>query len=125
MKRILFISLSLLLLLAAVRPTLVFHYCAGNLRSVALGERELPHHCCGKCCSDYKITLSTDDYQPVSPESIGLISQFLQPVVFLCPDDFFPKNNFSFPYLIQHFFPPGKTAKYGFDLLREICVFRI
>lgn len=125
MKRVFSILLGILLSLSAVQPTVVFHYCAGALRSMNFGERELPHHCCGKCCSDYKVTLSTDDYQPVQKEIIDFANTILQPAAFHFFDDFFPKNDFLFSYLIQHFFPPGGTAKYGFDLLRVICIFRI
>ena len=125
MKRIFSILLATLLSLSAVQPTVVFHYCAGELRSVALGEHELPHHCCGKCCSDYKITFSTDDYQPAMQERIDFANNLLKPVFLLISDHFFPTNDFLFTHLIQHFFPPGGIAEYGVDLLRVICIFRI
>ncbi|MDR1682673.1 MAG: hypothetical protein LBS25_04720 [Candidatus Symbiothrix sp.] len=125
MKRVFSIALAMLLSLSAVQPTVVFHYCTGKLRSVALSEPEVPQHCCGKCCSDYKVTLSTDDYQPALQETIDFSNFLLQPAVFLSSGDFFSTNDSSFTYLIQHFFPPGGVAKYGFDLLRVICVFRI
>jgi hypothetical protein len=126
MKRLLSIFFMLFLLLAAMHPTVVFHYCGGNLRSIGLSDnQEQSSCCCGKCCSDYKVTLATDDYQTTPTVTVGTDLQTLHLAPFLLTGDLFLQHPDCISNLIQPIPPPGGLPKYGVDLLNFICVFRI
>ncbi|GHT03996.1 hypothetical protein FACS189423_06020 [Bacteroidia bacterium] len=114
----------MILLLTAMQPTLVFHYCGNNLHSVDIGSDHSKHACNGKCCSDYKVTLATDDFQ-VSQETTEIPPLVSHPVLFVLSGNLFLGTLPGIPSILQFLFPPGGLATYSADLLTLICIFRI
>jgi hypothetical protein len=125
MKRILSILLLMILLLAAVQPTLVFHYCGKTLHSIALGQDHSKHTCDGSCCSDYKVTIATDDFQVARQAGIEIPSLALSPIFFVLSGDVLHGYDLTASHSIQHIFPPGGFVKHCADILSLICIFRI
>lgn len=86
MKKLAFISLILLTLLIAVQPVLYFHYCQGELSSIALQTTQ-DSSCCNQlpaeegvhkaaCCTDNTVVLSVDNYQ-ASKYHFNLVNVFV------------------------------------------------
>lgn len=80
MKRITAILLSMFVLLLAIHPAIMLHFCSGNLASISIMESQTMSGCCpdeqnqdeasiqigDNCCQDYTFELSIDDYTPQS-----------------------------------------------------------
>ncbi len=80
MKKIAAILLSVFVLLLAVHPAVMFHFCSGDLASVSITKPHSMSGCCSDgskhdmapifiekyCCQNYTFELSTDDYTPQS-----------------------------------------------------------
>jgi hypothetical protein len=135
MKRILSILLMSLMLVVAIRPMMLTHFCMDSLVSVKVGIGSEDASCCckhaqdgihKKCCTLQKVTLSTDDYnyQPLQIDWHKVVPSFelLLPVL----------NEWCSTYLYvdkdsqsSHAFPPGGLNKLNLNLLTYICVFRI
>lgn len=78
MKRITTILLSVFVLLLAIHPVVMFHFCSGNLDSISVMESQTTSGCCldeqnqdeasiqigDNCCQDFAFELTTDDYTP-------------------------------------------------------------
>jgi hypothetical protein len=123
MKRILAIQVILIVLLTAIQPALVLHYCGGKLNSIGLVKTGLPKSCCGgegdNCCSNQIFKIATDDYQLQQQDFTEIFSQVPIPGFFLLSDNLFSGESFD-PLVTQHTFPPG-----GVDLIHRFCVYRI
>jgi hypothetical protein len=130
MKRILIASIIAILLLTAVQPTVVFHYCKGDLHSVGLLKTELPKSCCGEkhknCCSNHILKIATDDFQLQQQQDFTeTLPQVPTPVFLTLFNNLFSSASLDL-LVIQHTFPPGGLAGHsGADLLHQICVYRI
>jgi hypothetical protein len=138
MKRILSISLALMLLLSGMHLTVASHFCGGMLAQVKWSmDKELAS--CGMegmaepnptgialheaCCNDVVSTYTTDGQYQVQSLNIQkhvpqLISQFSVPQSLLF------KSQQPADYHHTHVFPPGETAPT--QVFQEnICVFLI
>jgi hypothetical protein len=129
MKRAMSSFLLLILLLVAFQPTLVFHYCGGELSSVGLVKKESPKSCCGgenkNCCSNHSLKIATDDYQVQQQEITEIAPQLPVPAFFVSSDHLFSGEAFH-SLVLHRIFPPGGSAGYsGADWLSLICVYRI
>ena len=81
MKRGIAILLLTILIVSAIRPTVIAHYCGGTLQSVALAGEEITCSCgemmeenasaggvtladpLSRCCTMHTFKISTDDFQ--------------------------------------------------------------
>ncbi|MDR0865689.1 MAG: hypothetical protein LBO74_12270 [Candidatus Symbiothrix sp.] len=129
MKRIISTSILTILLLTAVQPTLVFHYCSGSLHSIGLVNNELPKSCCGgehkNCCSNETLKIATDNFH-VQQQDITEFAPLVQnPILYLLFDNLFTSES-NDSLALQNIFPPGGLARYGgADILHRHCVYRI
>jgi hypothetical protein len=129
MKRITAISMILSLLLTAMQPAVVLHYCKGSLYSVGFIKNELPKSCCSgsehkNCCSNRILKITTDDFQIQQPVSGGIVPLILSPVLFVLSDNLYPSESPDL-LLLQQIFPPGGLARRQVDLLAFVGNFRI
>ena len=128
MKRIISIYTLAILLLTAVQPTLVFHYCGGSLHSVGLAKNESPKSCCGgehkNCCSNEILKIATDDFQLRQQDLTEFAQLVLNPVLFVLSENLFSSES-SDARVLQNIFPPGGLAKYNAEILQLNCVYRI
>ena len=125
MKRLFSIFLLMIMLLAAMQPTLVFHYCGKSLRSVGLEQTQTNHCCSGSCCSDYKVTIATDDFQTARQESVDFRPLTCSPVLVVLSDFVWQWREIFTPLISPFVFPPGGFARCGVNWLTFICIFRI
>ncbi|WP_085536647.1 HYC_CC_PP family protein [Massilibacteroides vaginae] len=130
MKRIAFISLILLTLLIAVQPVLYFHYCQGELSSIAI-QTPQDTKCCGElpaegihkagCCNDNTVVLSTDNYQAQQVHSnFSIISAFV-----IVQQHLLITSDHSADLKDEGFIPVGTLFRKVLDRLAFICVYRI
>lgn len=138
MKRILSLSLALLLLASGMHLTVASHYCGGMLAQVKwsvnreLGscgmEGEAERHPDGialqeACCNDVVSAYATDgQYQVQSLE----LKKFSPSVIALVtvPQCLLFKSQQPADYHYTHVFPPGNSSASGVSL-ESICVFLI
>ncbi|MCL1937256.1 MAG: hypothetical protein FWF52_02535 [Candidatus Azobacteroides sp.] len=127
MKRLLPILLLLIMSLVAVQPTVAFHYCGKQLRSVGILRENSPSDCCGQknCCSHYTVKLSTDHFQLPEQEIILKNSSPNQAAWFFLTVQPFEEKEWINWRIYQTVFPLGIFAPYQPDLLSWICIFRI
>jgi hypothetical protein len=128
MKRAISIFLLLIVSLVAAQPTIAFHYCGNQLKSVEISSLEKQTSCCGKtnCCSNHLIQITTDRFQlPQQAWSVELPSLLLKPAVFVFFDDLFKKETTNTPLLLQTLFLPGGLIKHNINLHVFLCIFRI
>ncbi|MEA4868236.1 hypothetical protein SDC9_49782 [bioreactor metagenome] len=130
MKRIASISLILLTLLIAVQPVLYFHYCQGELNSVAFQSTQ-DKNCCGElptegiheagCCNDNTVVLSTDNYQAQQVNSnFSIISAFV-----IVQQHLLITSDHSTDLKDEGFIPVETLFRKVLDRLAFICVYRI
>ncbi|GHT07868.1 hypothetical protein FACS189426_02120 [Bacteroidia bacterium] len=128
MKRLISIFTLAILLLTAVQPTLVFHYCGGSLHSVGWVNNELPKSCCGgehkNCCSNETLKIATDDFQLQQQDLTAFAQLVLNPVLFVLSENLFLSES-SGALVLQNIFPPGGLAKYNTAIIHLNCVYRI
>lgn len=129
MKRITAISMISILLLTAIQPMFVLHYCKGSLYSVTFIKNELVKSCCcendhKKCCSNQILTIATDDFQVQQSAYNEIVPLVLNSVLFVLSDDLYPSQSLDL-FLLQRIFPPGGLARYQIDLLAFIGNYRI
>ena len=148
MKRVVSSFMLAVLLLAAIEPTLAFHFCGGSFSSVGIGK-EIKSCCEGmadvesaayaedregsapvlsepvkRCCSNYSVEFSTDKYQiPFITASFVDLKADFYPAICLF-HVVFNGGNFALP-LLQNLFPPGNTKICAANLHILHCVFRI
>jgi hypothetical protein len=138
MKRILSISLAILLLTSGMHMTMASHFCGGMLAQVKWSmDRELAS--CGMegeaehqpkgitlheaCCNDVVSTYTTDSQYQVQSLELKKIT----PVVLACftvPQCHLFKSQHPADYLYTHVFPPGEKVP-NQVFLEDICVFLI
>lgn len=148
MKRVVSSFMLAVLLLAAIQPTLAFHFCGGSLSSVGIGEEiksccdemaDVESTACAEdlegnmpvlsepvksCCSNYSVEFSTDMYQiPFTTTSFVDLKPDFYPAICLL-HVFFNRSSFAL-LLLQNLFPPGDTETYTNNLQILNCVFRI
>jgi len=139
MKKITAIFLLIVTLIATSHTTLAFHFCGGNLHSVALAGSEITSCCEEKeshashesgdaiqnipCCSNHYQEIGTDDFSNQQVVAFGNDNVF-HPVAFI-PAPVFGWGDIPAIQTFQHIFPPGGLVKLGIDLLTFICIFRI
>jgi hypothetical protein len=144
MKRAIVAILTGILLLAGIQPTVVFHFCQGNLHSVGMGE--VPPSCCmaegekeaaamgfslsettGSCCSNLTVELSTDNFRtPDVISTAGSPTENIVPLPYFLPAAMHCTAN---PYLLlytQAAHPPEHAAGDSpIDILSLHCILRI
>jgi hypothetical protein len=141
MKRIASISLLLLMLVAAVQPTLALHFCGGSLHSVNLLNGAGKSCCKGEmqseqqpsngisfsqnCCSNQTIELATDVFQ-TSQQELNIDAQTFSFVPFpVLSNNDRNANEPEYILVFQQKFPPGGLAKTHADMLSLVCSFLI
>jgi len=138
MKRFISAILFLVMLVAAVQPTVAVHFCGGNFHSIGIGEGK--RSCCpvvcpegelagdvslsepvASCCSDYAIEIATDSCQQPPVVSLGDVFQ----TVFACLPVYLSYEAVSLPLLSDVSFPPGGLAKHNTNILLLHCTLQI
>ena len=139
--------MALLVLLAAIHPTLVLHYCGDNLRSVKVLAEAKETNCCAHldmpsekdaapfwysysfsestngCCSSYYIEISTDEFQQ---QAIGLdMPKLLAAPLYDHPTYSTLLGYLSTPDVNLQTFPPGDIFREGGFRLSLICTYLI
>ncbi|MDR0866125.1 MAG: hypothetical protein LBO74_14505 [Candidatus Symbiothrix sp.] len=127
MKRVVLFFLLSVMSLVAAQPTLAFHYCGGNLRSVGMTDEDPQKSCCGKsgCCSHYTVKLTTDDFQTPQQDSTIETDLVPNPIWQVSLDVVLIERESTDSLVLQRIFPPGGLATYHADLLTLVCTFRI
>ncbi|EGJ72194.1 hypothetical protein Bcop_2019 [Bacteroides coprosuis DSM 18011] len=131
------------MLTVTVQPTLAMHYCAGKLHSVSLFDNTGQLDCEENnildkyyeytyieetCCQTHYLHIQTDNYSVVNkdkqdiqyhPQSdIGVIPLFISKIPYVVlPDDTTPQIKLSFP--------PQGLSRYAYNLLTQICIYRL
>ena len=147
MKRIISIFLTLLVLLAAVHPTLALHYCGDNLHSIKVLAEAKAASCCAHpdiqserdaaypgdnylfsesmngCCSFYYIEMSTDDFQQQAIDS-NMPKLSVAPICDLSIYSILQGYQ-STPGVNLQTFPPGDIFREGGFRLSIICTYLI
>ena len=155
MKRIVSISLTLIMLIAGAHPIVAMHFCNGDLHSVYLAGTDRPTtSCCGNmqgmsqknsgdktqsrntqsstldgsganCCDFKQVEISTDNYNRQVQQSDQRDIQPCLQVAWLFL--YSPDIPVEPNHLTdaQHTFPPGGLNKLNQDLLSYICIYRI
>jgi hypothetical protein len=129
MRRIISIFLLIVVVTAGAHPTLVVHFCGGELYAVGFTDESIQPCCAGSmdgdtsCCRIHKIQISTDDYQ----HEIPLVAPLLPTVenIWLTSNYALNRVKPDNSLVPQHLFPPGSLNKQSIDLLTYICIYRI
>ena len=151
MKRTISILLTTLVLLAVIRPTLVFHYCGSSLRYVKILAEASVNSCCPvadestdgymqgndiaaneylfsefakSCCSSYIIGISADDFKLQQESKIERVSVVVNHLPLFSSPHSMPDDVDRTAIGLQRF-SPGGTFNEGRELLSLICAFLI
>lgn len=136
MRRMIHTIMCVVVLLFAVQPVLLLHYCQGSLaninypvngHSVGCSESKMVtvHHNMSinseSCCSNHMLKLSTDDYLQTASPTFNL------PIVLVCSAIIFMALAIvATNSILSHLtYPPPNQRYTGLSMLQRLCVYRL
>lgn len=132
------------MLVVSIQPTLAMHFCGDSLFSISLPQPVLESHSCNThcgdnmptdqtafqsipCCSIENVQVKTDTYQAaeVQPD-LNLQRYVVMELIPLYLNYIYEPTLLDDSSLqILHKFPPQGLGQYTFDLLKNICIYRL
>lgn len=140
MKRTTTLFLIAFVLLLAIHPVVLFHFCSGSINSVQILSEQETTQCCekesssdrasslsqieNKCCHTSVLELSTDDYlQHHTNQRAELLKSF--DFIFLYASVLLSETTNADILSSKHRLSPEIVYETGRELLTRICIYRI